>query len=102
MTAAIGELRQAFERNNQVSPELARMREQQRVFLRANHRFPDYIEVGIAVWESVYDWHVRHTRPIAIARTPEGRYAMVVLETTTLVLRPEQADNFVGFGFDAR
>jgi hypothetical protein len=34
-------------------------------------------------------------------RTAEGRYALHVMETT-LVLRPEQTENYVGFGFDAR
>ena len=99
--AAIDELRKVVDRGLQTSPELARIREQQRVFMRANQKFPDYIEVGISVWEGVYDWHVRHQRPITLARTADGRYTMALLETL-LVLRPEQAETFVGFGFDAR
>jgi len=99
--AAVDQLRQSVERQFQVSPELARIREQQRTFLRANHKFPDFIEVGITVWESVLDWHVRHQRPLEVMRTAEGRYALHVMETT-LVLRPEQTENYVGFGFDAR
>ena len=99
--AAVDQLRQVVERQFQVSPELARIREQQRTFLRANHKFPDFIEVGITVWENLLDWHVRHQRPLEVLRTVEGRYAMTVMETT-LVLRTEQTENFVGFGFDAR
>ena len=102
VAGAIADLQRTFERSREVSPELTRIREQQRVFLRANHKFPDYMEIGIAVWEAVYDWHVRHARPVAVARTPDGRYAMTITETTTLILRPEQADTYVGFGFDAR
>jgi hypothetical protein len=98
---AIDELRKVVDRGFQVSPELARIREQQRIFMRANQKFPDYIEVGIGVWESVYDWHVRHQRPVLVGRTIDGRYTMSVLETL-LLLRPEQAETFVGFGFDAR
>ena len=71
-----------------VSPELAHIREQQRVFLRANQKFPDFIEIGINVWESVYDWHVRHQQPLSISRNAEGRYTMMVA-LTTLVLRPD-------------
>lgn len=99
--AAVDQLRDVIDRAFRVSPELSRIREQQRVFLKANHKFPDFIEIGIAVWEAVWDWHVRHQRPVDVLRTAEGRYTMKVMETT-LVLRAEQADNYVGFGFDAR
>lgn len=99
--AAVDELRRVVDRGLQVSPELARIREQQRIFMRANQKFPDYIEVGIGVWENVYDWHVRHQRPVLVGRTTDGRYTMTVMETL-LLLRPEQAETFVGFGFDAR
>jgi|SRR5687768_17297624 len=98
---AVDELRKVVDRGLQVSPELARIREQQRIFMRANQKFPDYIEVGIGVWESVYDWHVRRQRNVVIGRTTDGRYTMAVVETL-LLLRPEQAETFVGFGFDAR
>lgn len=99
--AAVDELRKVVDRGLQVSPELARIREQQRIFMRANQKFPDYIEVGIGVWENVYDWHVRHQRPVLVGRTTDGRYTMTVMETL-LLLRPEQAETFVGFGFDSR
>jgi len=99
--AAVDELRKVVDRGLQVSPELARIREQQRIFMRANQKFPDYMEVGIGVWESVYDWHVRHQRSITVGRTTDGRYTMALMETL-LLLRPEQAESFVGFGFDAR
>jgi hypothetical protein len=101
VSSAIDDLRQTIDRGLQVSPELARIREQQRVFLRANQKFPDYLEIGIAVWESVYDWHIRHQLPVNVTRTPDGRYAMTVM-LTNLVLRPEQPETFVGFGFDLR
>ena len=98
---AVDELTNVVQRAQAVSPELARIREQQRVFLRANQKFPDFVDVGISVWESVYDWHVRHQQPLAIARTAEGRYVMTLM-FTTLILRPEQDVNYVGFGYDAR
>jgi hypothetical protein len=84
-----------------VSPELTRIREQQRIFLKANQKFPDFVEVGIDVWENVYDWHVRHQQPITATQTPNGRYVMTVM-FTTLILRPEQTASYIGFGFDAR
>jgi hypothetical protein len=98
---AIETLRMSLERRLAVSPELDRIRDQQRVFLKSSQKFPDFIEVGIDVWENVYDWHVRHQQPTNATRTADGRYVMTVM-FTTLILRPDQASNYVGYGFDAR
>jgi hypothetical protein len=38
-----------------MAPALSRVCDQQRSFLKAHQKFPDFIEVGIDVWESVYD-----------------------------------------------
>lgn len=101
VASAIDELKVLLQRQLAVSPELERIREQQRIFLKANQKFPDFIEVGIDVWEDLHDWHVRHRQPLAMSRTAEGRYVMTVM-FTTLVLRPDQAGNYVGFAFDTR
>jgi hypothetical protein len=98
---AINELRKTLDLRVQTSPELARIREQQRLFLRSNQKFPDFMEVGIGVWENVYDWHVRHQHPVNVFRLGDGRYAMTVIQTT-LILRPDQAEGYVGYGFDGR
>ena len=81
--------------------ELAAIREQQRTFLKASQKFPEFIEVGIDIWERVYDWHVRYQQPAGIARRDDGRYTMTYM-FTTLVLRPEQADDYVSFAYDSR
>ena len=98
---AISDLNTTVQHAAQTSPELARVRDQQHVFLKANQKFPDYIEVGVAVWESVVDWHIRHQQPLAVSRSVEGRYIMAV-GFTTLILRPELSDHYVGPGMDAR
>jgi len=98
---AVQDVRDVMQQALQVSPELSRIREQQRTFLKANQKFPDFIEVGTSVWEGVYDWHVRHQQPLAMTRMGDGRYAMAVM-FTTLILRPDQNETYVGFGFDAR
>ena len=98
---AIDTLDSHLERARLVSPELARIREQQRVFLRANQKFPDFIEVGIGVWESLIDWHVRHRLSPSTSRTTDGRYLMAV-PFSTLELRSDQPENYVGPGVDAR
>lgn len=101
LVRAIDDFRQAVQQGFEVSPDLERIREQQRTFLKANQKFPDFLEVGVEVWEKVYDWHVRHQQPLAMTRAADGRYVMTVM-FTALILRPEQQANYVGFGFDAR
>jgi hypothetical protein len=81
--------------------EIASVREQQRTYLRANGKFPDFIEVGSDVWQNVYDWHVRFQQPVALGRTPEGRYSILLL-TTNVVMRPDMAATYVGMGYDNR
>jgi hypothetical protein len=98
---AINDLNATVQHAAQTSPELARIRDQQRVFLRANQKFPDFIEVGIGVWENVVDWHTRHQQPMSVSKSSEGRYIMA-LAFTTLVLRPELSENYVSTGMDAR
>jgi hypothetical protein len=98
---AIDELNTTVRYAVQTSPELARIRDQQRVFLRANQKFPDFIEVGVSVWENVVDWHIRHQQSLSVSRSSEGRYIMA-LGFTTLILRPELSENYVGPRMDAR
>ena len=81
--------------------EIAAVRDQLRTFLRANGKFPDFIDVGSDVWQQVYDWHVRFQQPIAVARTAEGRYT-ILLVATNLVMRPDTAPGFIGVGYDNR
>ena len=81
--------------------ELDAVRQQTRTFLRANGKFPDFLEVGSDVWQRVYDWHVRFQQPINLGRTPDGRYTILLL-ATTLVMRPDMDSGFVGMGYDNR
>ena len=55
--------------------------------------------MGIGVWENVFDWHIRHQQPLSVSRNAEGRYILGVA-FTTLVLRPELSENYVGPGMD--
>jgi hypothetical protein len=80
-------------------PAVESVRAQQRVFLRANGKYPDFVEVGLSVWEDVYDWHVRVQQPLSVSRLIDGRYALAFM-FTQLVLRHEMAANYVGPGFD--
>jgi hypothetical protein len=77
-----------------------RIRQQQHTWMKSTQKYPDFIEIGLDVWDNLYDWHVVHQQPVSMTRTSDGRYAMTFM-FTTLVLRPEQAPDYVGFAFDA-
>ena len=97
---AIDKLRQSIERQHE-SAEVSQIRSQQRTFLKANQKFPDFIDVGIDVWERMEDWHVKTRQPLTIVRTNDGRYAMTFL-TTTLILQPQQVGTYISWGYDTR
>ena len=100
--AAIDRLRTLNERSSTpstASASIASIRQQQRTFIKSHDKYPDFIEVGLGVWEEVYDWHVRYQQPITAARLADGRYVIGFM-FTNLILRPDQALDYVGFGFD--
>jgi hypothetical protein len=79
---------------------VARIRQQQHIWMKSTQKYPDFIEVGLDIWDNIYDWHVVHQQPLSVTRISDGRYAMVFM-FTTLLLRPDQAPDFVGYAFDA-
>jgi hypothetical protein len=79
---------------------VARVRQQQRTWMKSTMKFPDFIEIGIDVWDNLYDWHVAHQQPVSMGRAADGHYTMTFM-FTTLVLRPEQTPDYVGFPFDS-
>ena len=78
---------------------IARLRSDFETFIRANQKFPDFIEVGVAVFWEIYDWHVKHQQQVMVTRLADGRYALQFM-FTSLILRPEQDRNFIGIPFD--
>ena len=79
---------------------VSRVREQQRTWLRATRKYPDFIEIGLDVWDNIWDWHVVYQQPLNVTRVADGRYAMSFM-FTTLLLRPDVTPDFVGYSFDA-
>jgi hypothetical protein len=79
--------------------ELDAVREPQKLFLKTNGKFPDFIDVGIDVWYRVYDWHLKWQQPLPIGRDASGRYTMTMM-MTTLVMRPDAIPNFVSIPYD--
>jgi len=77
------------------------LRARQMDYLKANGKFPDFIDVSADVWMSAYDWHVRLQQPLTLGRDASGRYTML-LGFTALVLRPDVAANFISVPYDNR
>ncbi len=82
-------------------PELTTIRSLQREFLKGHGKFPDFIEIGIDVWESVMNWHVRTRQQPQVTRSADGRYTLPLFQTN-LVLRHDVSSSYIGQPFDAR
>ena len=54
---------------------------------------------GIDVFQSVIDWLIAVQQPVTINRLTDGRYT-VALFASTIVLRPDFPDGYVGQGYD--
>ena len=80
---------------------IAPLRTRQADYLRANGKFPDFIDVSVDAWMAAYDWHVRFQQPLTMGRDATGRYTLM-FGFTALVLRPDVAPNFISAPYDAR
>ena len=78
---------------------IAELRKRQTDFLRAQGKFPDFIDVGTDVWFAVHDWHVKNLQPLTLGRDATGRYTIMLL-FTTLVMRTEFMATYTGTPYD--
>ena len=67
--------------------------------LRINNKLPDFIEVGVDVWFSVHDWHIKWQQPMTLGRDAGGRYTVVLL-STVMILRADMVPGYIGLPFD--
>ena len=95
---AIAQLRLELRTQRQFT-ELDALRDAQKQFLRANAKFPDFIEVGPDHWFAVHDWHVRWQQPMTLGRDPLGRYT-ILLNATTVILRPDSLGTYISQPYD--
>jgi hypothetical protein len=92
----LGQLRAVSQR---LETDVASVREQMHIFLKSTGKYPDFMDVGLGIWNTVYDWHVRWQQTLTIARQPDGLYTMAFM-MTTLVLRHNNQANYLGPGYD--
>ena len=82
-------------------PVLDTIRSLQRDFLKGRGKFPDFIEVGVDVWEALMNWHVRTRQVPQVTRTAEGRYAVAVFQSN-LILRHDLSNSYIGQPYDLK
>ena len=75
------------------------IRMRQNDHLKATGKFPDFIDIGVDVWSSVYEWHVRMQQPLVLGRDVAGRYTMLV-NFTQLILRPDVTSGYISVPYD--
>jgi hypothetical protein len=102
---AINRLRETYEGTLQQVYDarwkgVTRVRQQQRTWLLATRKYPDFLEIGLDVWDNVYDWHVAYQQALNVQRLTDGRYGMAFM-FTALLLRSDLNPDFVGYPFDA-
>jgi hypothetical protein len=68
-------------------------------WIKVTGRFPEYCDIGLAVFFDVYDWHVRNQQQIQISRMADQRMAIQFM-FTQLVLRWENVENYIGTPYD--
>ena len=98
--SAIRDLKKSYEAQQDFH-EIAAVRQRITDYLRSQMKFPDFLDIGTDVFHSIYDWHVRNVQPIVMNRDPQGRYTLQFV-ATTLVLRPDLVQNYIGTPYDNR
>lgn len=103
-TSAVHSLNNSIQRlfdraNTEPWTGIQRIRKVQHDWLKSQQKYPDFVEVGLSVWDSVHDWAVRYQQPMSITRLDDGRYAMAFM-FTTLLLRADMMADWIGYPFD--
>lgn len=68
-------------------------------FLKSSGKFPEFCDIGTAVFYDVYEWHVKHQQQINVTRMADQRL-MIQFMFTQLILRWENESNYIGMPFD--
>jgi len=98
---ALKDIRKALDAPHGAFVEILPIRQKQMDYLRATNKFPDFIDVGLDVWFSVHDWHIRHLQQPVLGRDTNGRYTISVMGTQ-LVMRPDLVPSFISAPYDSR
>jgi hypothetical protein len=76
------------------------IRQARRTYLKTAAKFPEYLDVGIDIWEGLIDWYVATRQLVDVGRLPDGRYFLRFVGTS-IVLRSEVPEGYVGIGSES-
>ena len=76
-----------------------KLRDAYTLYWRTHGKFPEFCEVGTAVFYDIYDWHVKNRLSIPVSRFADGRMSITFMYTLLLV-RIDQVPEYVGIPFD--
>lgn len=76
-----------------------KLREAYTLYWKTHGKFPEFCEVGTAVFYDIYDWHIKNRLPIPVSRSSDGRLAITFMYTQLLV-RTDQSPEHIGIPFD--
>jgi hypothetical protein len=91
-------LRTAFQSNSLAQGYVSTLRTAFTTFLRTNNKWPDYCEVGMAVFYDVYDWHIKHGLAPEVVRVLDNRMAIKFMFTYLIVRTDQEAH--IGVPYD--
>ena len=74
------------------------IRQKQRMHFKINQKLPDFIDVGLTVWEGLYDWHLDNQIPLKVTRVGD-RFEMEMM-LIMVVLRHDLGDTQIGIPYD--
>jgi hypothetical protein len=92
-------LRSSLQSNSTAYGLAGKVRGAMEQFFRTNAKFPDFIDIGLAIFMEVYDWHVKNRQQLMVTRGADGRYWMQFM-FTTLILRAEVDPAYMGVPYD--
>jgi len=69
------------------------------IYLKSSGKFPEFCDIGTAVFFDVYEWHVKHQQQIQITRLADQRL-MIQFMFTQLILRWENDSNYISAPYD--
>ena len=78
--------------------DMTDIRQKQRLHFKVNQKLPDFIDVGLTVWEGLYDWHLDNQIPLKITRVGD-RFEMEMM-LIMVVLRHDLGDTQIGIPYD--
>ena len=81
------------------SADVDTIKDRQKTHFKVNQKFPNYLDLGFAVWDRMYTWHLENHLPLNVKRSADGHMEMEFM-FTALVLKWDMAEGTIGVPYD--